>query len=121
MKRHSITAIIEKCMRLTAEADRNTNTILNGKSPYLNSEMFCRYYRNIRRAAVNEIIRLQAKEEYADQVERLQQRLSEVDIMEEITQIVNDQESSPASVLGDEMPGTPDYMNEICGSLKPKS
>ena len=107
MKRNSITAIIDKTIVMTRRLKLFRN---------LSKEIY--FAIKIRRAAVNEIIRLQAKEEYADQVERLQQRCEEIDMM---TQIVNDQESSPASVLGDEMPGTPDYMNDICGSFKPKT
>ena len=69
-KRHSITAIIHKAIRLS------TFCYHNG----LGSKRLL----SIEKAAVNEIIRLQAKEEYADQVERLQQRLGEIDMMEEI-------------------------------------
>ena len=72
-KRHSITAIIDKTIIMTRQLELFRN---------LSKEIY--FAIKIRRAAVNEIIRLQAKEEYADQVERLQQRCEEIDMMQEI-------------------------------------
>jgi hypothetical protein len=75
MKRHSITSIIGKAILLDSDAVLNG---INYGSTYSISA------KRIIKAAVNEIIRLQAKEDYADQVERLQQRLGEIDMMNEI-------------------------------------
>jgi hypothetical protein len=83
MKRHSITDIIRKVQLLSISSDRFTNDF-SKRTVSENADIhYCNLIR-IRTAATNEIIRLQAKEEYADQVERLQQRLGERDMMDEI-------------------------------------
>ena len=60
MKRHNLTAIIKKTTDLTIQADRYTTELLNGLPAIVNVPRYVRYRLAINKAAVNEIIRLEA-------------------------------------------------------------
>jgi hypothetical protein len=63
MKRHSITAIIDRVQGLTLIADRYTKLeVLSSPKNTLIMDKFWRYTDLITKAAVNEIIRLNAEE-----------------------------------------------------------